>query len=193
MDISKLEEMPTYQIIDAFVRFVRGELKLPAQESGPLTIEILNRTGFDASQIESDGELTKVTQSRNNERATKWLELAWSKIKGSPDLQSAFTLMEKIVEDTRPLKPIRLSEFDEHLLGIEPEDVHGKQPRDEDPLPNERLGTHDLCRGTFNLREISKSHIAIICDACGLRIPISKRYVSYSGLRGRSNRILAKR
>jgi hypothetical protein len=193
MDITKLEEMPTYQITDGFVRFVRGGLKLETQDSGPLIIELLNRMGFEATRIESDGDAVKVTQSRNSERATKWLANAWKKVVDCVDLQEAFTFMQRFMEDTRPLNPILLTEFDEHLIGIEPEDPCGRQPRDEDPLPTECVGIHEFCGGTFNSHEISANHFAIVCDKCQLRISISKKYKTYAGLRGRSNKIVAKR
>jgi hypothetical protein len=192
MDIPNIVKMATYQIIDHFVSFVRGDLSILSEESRPLIIELLHRVGFEAD-IDYSEPIPKVTGSRNDERATRWLADAWKKANDGADLQEAFISVQKLLEETAPLKPILLTEFDEHIIGIEPEDPCGRQPRDEDPLPTERVGIHEYCGGTFNSHEISASHFAIVCDKCRLRISMSKKYKTYAGLRGRSNKIVSKR
>lgn len=45
------------------------------------------------------------------------------------------------------------------------------------------IGAHDICNGWMDIHEISKTHSAITCRKCGLRVVIPKEIDTYHKLK----------
>lgn len=46
-----------------------------------------------------------------------------------------------------------------------------------------RVGAHAVCEGVLSLKQVSTTHNVILCDACGLRVPIPNKVKTYGDLR----------
>jgi hypothetical protein len=76
------------------------------------------------------------------------------------------------------MEPIVLTEFGETMKGTQVWDK-----TDDSPIEAYHTAIHDVCNGWFSLKGISKTHNALCCDKCGLRIPIPIKIKIYGDLR----------
>lgn len=59
------------------------------------------------------------------------------------------------------------------LFASSRDDRHGK----------DLIGTHECCNGTMRLKKSSKTHNALLCENCGLRIVLPCKIETYANLR----------
>ncbi|MBD3250853.1 hypothetical protein GF380_00015 [Candidatus Uhrbacteria bacterium] len=178
-----------------------------------VVIAILNSAGFEelvtvtpgecrGNYLDQDGSATGETYSVNpysklivydqspfddekpsvDSAATQWLDRICRDIK-QRDLKDAASYVLFQCMETRPLEPILLNAFNERLLEYPPNHPMGKHTRDHDELGS-CIGIHDICRGWVDLKHISRTHHAIVCRSCGLRVVIPVDIQTYGQLRG---------
>ncbi len=88
------------------------------------------------------------------------------------------------------IEPIKLNEFGEmmemikkHLSGSPTEDEDGKSFFFGKEPAKKPIGVHSLCWGFMHMHQVSKTHNALHCKKCGLRIVISNKLKTYGDLR----------
>ena len=75
------------------------------------------------------------------------------------------------------IEPIKLTEFGEML-----ESYPDSKVGDERELST-CIGVHGTCSGWVDIKQVSKTHQAILCRSCNLRVVIPKEIKTYGQLR----------
>lgn len=96
------------------------------------------------------------------------------------------------IEQSTPHEPIELTIPDGLLLAQTPTNSHGclagyftRRTKEEDVLSigGSCIGIHEICNGYVNIKQNSRTHHALLCPNCGLRIPIPIWVKTYGDLR----------
>ncbi len=74
------------------------------------------------------------------------------------------------------MKPIVLSSLNEVMNG------YSEETKEEATLSG-CIGSHQVCGDWIDIKSISRTHNAIICRGCNMRIPIPVAIKTYAGLR----------
>ena len=122
---------------------------------------------------------------KNHFRATGWLDqlLYLASKKGEREL-----ILERIrdeIERSVPLKPIRLTAEGDMLREYPPpinSDYFTDHTRDDRELGG-TAGVHDICGGWVDRVQTTKTHDALLCRRCHLRVPFPKEIKTYGELR----------
>lgn len=136
--------------------------------------------------LNRDSKIKICNGTRENQRATIWLNNLWSRITprfGGLQLSrdQAIQILFEAIEKGLQLRPIILTEFGETLL--EPlADSDEYHTHDDTPLKS-NIGVHDICNGWVDLKGVSETHQAIVCRSCQLRVVIPKIIETYGELR----------
>ena len=82
------------------------------------------------------------------------------------------------------MQPIQLTKFGETLINYP-----GSESNDQSELYC-CIGIHEEC-GWMDIHKISKTHVALTCRNCGLRVVIPKDIKTYGQLREYCNKIIS--
>ncbi len=116
--------------------------------------------------------------------ATKWLNSIWHSILGNKEDPGLCQKVQGIMEKSKPLTPIVLTEFGERIreYPVSGDIAFPKHTRDSNELDS-TPGVHDLCDGWIDLRQVSKGFNALICRRCHLRVLVPVDIKTYGKLR----------
>lgn len=96
--------------------------------------------------------------------------------------------LAELIERSKPLEPIFLTEFGDTFVQALPPGLHGKNLRDEMELQS---GKHDVCGGAIDFLPTSSTSISAICKKCYLRVRLARSNVStFAQLRDRGKRFV---
>ena len=180
--------------------------KLPADE-----VEILFATvsaaGFEPTKIvlgklvghyrDQDGSSTGETYPINSHcpykvisrdgddhyHATGWLDRALYFAKRGTDRQERIKAIQHEIERSVPLKPIQLTAEGDLLREYPPSgDYFVDHTRDDRELSS-CVGVHDFCNSWMDRTRATKTHDAIVCRDCHLRVLLPKEIKTYGELR----------
>lgn len=76
------------------------------------------------------------------------------------------------------MDPIKMTVYNETLL-----EYPQSTQTDESELYPGVLGVHDVCRGWIDLEEVSKTHWALVCRSCKLRVVVPNTLKTFRALR----------
>ncbi len=76
------------------------------------------------------------------------------------------------------IEPIILTEYGETLF-----DDMADLGRGDDAVLSGRVGVHRTCAGFIDILSVSKTHKALLCQKCGLRVVVPKEVETYGDLR----------
>jgi len=87
--------------------------------------------------------------------------------------------------EIKKMKPIKLTQYGETLLEY-PRSSYTTCVKPKDPEErqlNTCVGIHGVCNGWMDIREVSSTHKAITCRACGLRVVFPESIKTFGALR----------
>ena len=196
------------ETVQKFVVIIGSDENVEFEALRPLAQEILEALGceiasivlgekkgyyrdIDGSAVDSfvanpNSGIVVMERSSNSDWATCWLEQIWQKTRGmlrtkKPIDEVASYLLQEIDRCTR-LVPIQLTEHGERLRECPPADVLGDHTRDDHNLKH-APGIHDYCSSWFDVVQVSKTHNALHCKGCGLRVVFPSTITTYGELR----------
>ena len=195
--------------VDLAQRHTWSEVKELHLDEAKILFEIVSAAGFEPTEVvpgklrgdyrDQDGSATGETYSinsfcpytvlgqggKNHFRATGWLDqlLYLASKKGEREL-----ILERIrdeIERSVPLKPIRLTAEGDMLREYPPpinSDYFTDHTRDDRELGG-TAGVHDICGGWVDRVQTTRTHDALLCRRCHLRVPFPKEIKTYGELR----------
>ncbi len=180
----------------ALVKSTKGNKPLEGAWQ-PIVLDIVRAAGFDARDAaieprkgryyDQDGP-TGDTYALNgssgiavleNDGATVWLNTVWCKVMYG-DVPKLAQELKALIENARPLAPIVVSEYGEEIGEYPPSDVMGKHARDADAIST---CIHRICRSWVDCKSISRTHSALVCRECKMRIVFPREIKTYGDLR----------
>ena len=81
------------------------------------------------------------------------------------------------------MRPIVLTELGETLTRVGNGDSKTDKDRISVEPPLFAVGVHEHCDGLFDMRPVSLTHKALVCDTCNLRIALPVGIKTYGQLR----------
>lgn len=120
--------------------------------------------------------------------ATGWLDCAVQYalrlLEQDKSKEEVTEAMRVEIERSVPLKPIILTDIGDELLEYPPSGTtFGVDHTGDDNKLSICVGVHAVCRGWVDRREVTKTHDAICCRVCNLRVSFPKRITTYGELR----------
>lgn len=199
--------METFDIATSFVdlalKYNWSTVKKLTDEELRILFETVSAAGFEPKKIvlgtlvghyrDEDGDTGETypingfcpykVVSDNDYHATGWLDRLLQLTIRETDRQKLIKIIQNEIERSVPLKPIQLTP-DEDMLCEYP---HSKEyltdhTRDEHKLSS-CVGVHCYCRGWMDRVGATKTHDAIICRNCHLRVLFPKKITTYGQLR----------
>lgn len=180
--------------------------KLPANEERILFATV-SAAGFEPTKIalgklvgsyrDQDGSSTGETYPINSYcpykvidqngddhyHATGWLNRALLFALGETDRKQQIKAIQKEIDRSVPLKPIQLTSEGDLLREYPPSrDYFSDHTRDNHEL-NCCVGVHDYCNSWMDRMRATKTHDAIVCRGCHLRVLFPKEIKTYGELR----------
>lgn len=122
---------------------------------------------------------------RDHYHATGWLNSMVVLAGKVSDREECIVKVGREIERSVPLDPILLTAEGDILEEYPPYGNEGflvDHTRDEDKI-NLTAGVHALCNGWVDRHEATKTHNALVCRRCHLRVPFPKSVTTYGGLR----------
>lgn len=101
------------------------------------------------------------------------------------DREECIMKVRREIERSVPLDPILLTAEGDMLEEYPPHGNEGflvDHTRDEDKV-NSTAGVHAHCNGWVDRHETTKTHNALVCRKCHLRVSFPKSVTTYGGLR----------
>lgn len=134
-------------------------------------------------QVNMNSGLVVLCQTKVLLMATYWLDGIWKYISDNHAIDHKVlegSVMDFIVNSV-PLNPIVLTELGEALVEHYPQGVGIRvvHKRDKDMIS----GVHAICNFQFEIRQVSKSHKALNCRGCMLRVVIPLSVETFGQLR----------
>lgn len=194
---------------EQFVDCVRDTQKDPTKEAA-VFFKVVAMAGFEPSRIvpgriigdylEQDGSRTGETylvnttnphkvvgqNGRDHYHATGWLDSMVRIAAKIRDREECIDRVKREIERSIPLDPIQLTTEGDGLEECHPSidtEYLVDHTRDTDAI-RMTAGVHAFCNGYFDRVEISKTHNALVCRKCHLRVPFPKTVTTYGALRG---------
>jgi hypothetical protein len=181
--------------------------ELPADEL-QIIFEIVSAAGFEPTQVvpgklvgnylDQDGSRTGDTYPINSScpykilgrngndhyRATGWLDCALSLARRGVSREERVQAIQREIERSIPLEPIKLNVEGDTLREYPSSSYHYfvDHTRDSQELGG-CIGVHDYCNGFMDRSGATKTHDAIVCRRCHLRILFPKEVKTYGELR----------
>jgi hypothetical protein len=112
-------------------------------------------------------------------RATLWLSNTVSEVASERDAGQAIAKLARIIVDSKPLTPIRLTRFGDDLVEARSLDDHA---RDGDVIWKKTV-VHNRCRGILELHPCSDEWRALTCRRCHLRVRVPVGVTTFGQLR----------
>ncbi|MFY9462176.1 MAG: hypothetical protein WAP51_03165 [Candidatus Sungiibacteriota bacterium] len=193
--------------VDLAIKHDWGKVKkLPADEVRILFATVF-AAGFEPSKVvygklvghyrDQDGSSTGETYSINSfcpykvigrdgdddYHATGWLDCALYFARGGTDRRERIKAIQHEIERSVPLKPIQLTAEGDLLREYPPSgDYFVDHTRDNHELSS-CVGVHDFCNSWMDRIRATKTHDAIVCRGCHLRVLFPKKIKTYGDLR----------
>lgn len=201
--------MKTTDIAPAFVDLAlkydwRNVIELPTGEIHVL-FAIVSAAGFEPSRVipgklrgnylDQDGSRTGETypinsfcpykvvsrEDTDHYTATGWLDCTLQLARRGTARQQLIQAIQDEIERSVPLKPIQLTPEGDMLREYPPSDS-GNHTRDDRELSN-CVGVHDYCNGWVDRNRATKTHDALSCRRCRLRVLFPQEIKTYGELR----------
>ena len=125
--------------------------------------------------IDQDGE--------DHYHATGWLNQILNFAKKETDRQECIKAIQYGIERSIPLKPIQLTAEGDLLQEYPPSSNYFVDHTRDDRELDSCAGVHSFCNGYMDRIRATKTHDAIICRRCYLRILFPKEIKTYGDLR----------
>ncbi len=122
-------------------------------------------------------------EGENHYHATEWLDSALRYAQEKKDRQYLVEVIAREIERSVPLKPIQLTSDDDLLREYPPSGSYSVNHTRDDRDLGSCVGVHDYCNGWVDRRRATKTHDALVCRACHLRILFPKEIKIYGELR----------
>lgn len=122
-------------------------------------------------------------EGKDNYLATEWLELAWCDARKGRDRQQLIESIRQAIERSVPLKPVSLTPEDDLLEEYPPSGAYYANHTRDDQNLGSCVGIHAFCRGWMDRRRATKTHDALVCRRCYLRVLFPNVIKTYGELR----------
>ncbi len=180
--------------------------ELPAAEA-QILFETVSAAGFEPGKVvpgklvgdylEQDGSRTGETYpinrfcpykvvSRDGDdlyHATGWLDRALYFARRATDRQECIRAIQQEIERSVPLEPVQLTPEGDLLREYPPSGSYSvDHTRDSRELKS-CVGVHDYCNGWMDRGRATKTHDALVCRSCHLRVLFPKEIKTYGELR----------
>lgn len=196
------------EVAGQFVDCMRDQDRNPKKEAA-VFFRIVAVAGFEPSRVEpgklvghyleQDGSRTGDTypinavcfykvvgqDGRDHLCATGWLNSVVVLAGKVSDREECIAKVRCEIERSAPLDPILLTAEGDMLEEYPPHGNEGflvDHTRDEDKV-NSTAGVHAHCNGWVDRHETTKTHNALVCRKCHLRVSFPKSVTTYGGLR----------
>lgn len=203
MDITKIAS----QFVNLALRHDWGKIKeLPADEV-QILFATVSAAGFEPTKLipgklvghylDQDGSKTGETypinilcpykvigrESKDHYHATGWLDCALRHARRGTDPQQLVEEIRHEIERSIPLEPIQLTPEGDLLREYPPSHNYFVDHTRNDCELSCCVGVHDYCDGWVDRTRVTKTHDALICRRCRLRVLFPKEVKTYGELR----------
>ncbi|MDP4038344.1 MAG: hypothetical protein Q8P54_00005, partial [bacterium] len=188
----EIEKLPPSEVQVFFEAVSAASFKPKKIVLGKLVGHYLDQDGSRTSKTYSINDLCpfKVLSEDGTDHysATGWLdEMLKHAVRGPErgDLEKLIEVISEKIEQSVSLAPIQLTPEGDSLSEYPPS-THAKylvkHSRDEDSLGS-CVGIHEFCKGWMDRCGATKTHDAIVCRGCSLRVLFPKETKTYGDLR----------
>lgn len=198
-------EVRHHELAEWFVVFAKTyatweESRTFSEEDVKKVFHLVEAAGFEPSSV-SVGVLTQRTsygsvpvnplcpfrvmeeEGGDHIDATRWLNELWKKVnpRWSPSMKDLAPLIEEVrteIVRSVPLEPILIGPDGELLVEYPPENLgfFVNHTKDENEVRN-CVGAHKYCNSWVDRKRASKTHDALVCRGCNLRVAFPREIV----------------
>ena len=186
-DWGKVKELPTDEIQTLFATVSAAGFEPTKVVLGKLVGHYRDQDGSSTGEtypINSSCPYKVVSRDGNDHyHATGWLDRALYFARRGTDRQERIKAIQHEIERSIPLKPIQLTAEGDLLREYPPSgDYFVDHTRDDCELSS-CVGVHDYCNSWMDRARATKTHDAIVCRGCHLRVLFPKEIKTYGQLR----------